>query len=78
MIHDLRHIGESNDPSWHFLLGTLQDKRHFYKAAFSKIGTDAMNELKYVNTRKSPTFVKPPDKVNDTSKFAEKRLNSFD
>ena len=60
------------------MLGTIQDKRHFYKAAFSKIGNDANNELKQLETRKSPTFVKPPDKVNDTSRFAEKRLNSFE
>lgn len=77
-IQDLNLIGASGDPNWHFLMGTIQDKRHFYKAAFSKISNDAMNTLKYVDTRKSPTFVKPPDKVNESSMFAEVKLNAYE
>ena len=31
-----------------------------------------------LNIRKSPTFAKPPDLVNDTSRFAEPKLNSYE
>ena len=77
-IKDLSSISSSADPGWNYLMHTIQDKRHFYQAALSKLQNDAREELAYVNTRKSPTFVKPPDRVNDTSPFPEPRLSPFD
>ena len=56
----------------------MQDKRHFYKAALAKVSKDASAELAFIEARRSPTFVKPPDRVNDTSRFPERRLDEFD
>ena len=40
-ISDLSLIEESGDPKWQFLMENVMDKRHFYQAAFAKVGLDA-------------------------------------
>ena len=75
---DLKHIGESADPEWSYLLGTVQDKRHFYEAALNKIEKDAEGELAYVNARKQPGFVKPPDRINESSRFPDVKSNVYE
>ena len=39
---------------------------------------DAGSELAYIETRKSPSFKRPADKVNDTSIFPDKKRDTFD
>ena len=59
-------------------MNTVQDKRHFYEAALAKVSRDAGTELSFIDTRKSPTFKRPADKVNDTSLFPDKKLDAYD
>jgi len=77
-MQELSIIQNSDDNKWKFLMNTVQDKGHFHIAALSKIESDAMVEQKYHFSRQSPSFKKPPDKVNDTSLFPIKQLDSFD
>ena len=59
-------------------MGTIQDKRHFYQAAFSKVRQDALKELKSMEINKSPIFARPAKNVNDTFKFAERKLGPYE
>ena len=59
-------------------MGTIQDKRHFYQAAFSKVRQDALKELKAMEIRTSPPFARPAKKVNDTLIFAERKLSPYE
>ena len=77
-IADLDMIGESKDPEWSYLMNTLQDKRHFYETAFMKVKNDADYELAEHSAKQSPYFRKPPDKVNDTSKFPDIEKDVFE
>ena len=77
-IQDLQRIETSRDPAWQRLMGTIQDKRHFYQAAFSKVRQDALKELKAMEIHKSPIFARPTKKTNDTLKFAEIKLGPYE
>ena len=77
-IQNLQRIEQSRDPAWSRLMGTIQDKRHFYQAAFSKVRQDALKELKAMEIHKSPIFARPARKTNDTLKFAERKLGPYE
>ena len=78
LMPDLHSLEQSKDPDWHYLMRTIEDKSHFYQAAFNKLQKDATNELAYQDTRKSPVFNRPIDAVNETSLFRVKKLDAFD
>jgi len=40
-LKDLQIIAESEDRAWQKLMTTCVDKRHFFQAAFQKLGKDA-------------------------------------
>ena len=59
-------------------MGTIQDKRHFYQAAFSKVRQDALKELKAIEIHKSPIFTRAGIKNRDNLRFAETKLNPYE
>mmetsp|Transcript_16497 Transcript_16497/g.22303 ORF Transcript_16497/g.22303 Transcript_16497/m.22303 type:complete len:107 (-) Transcript_16497:109-429(-) len=59
-------------------MDTVQDKRHFYEVALRKVSQDASSELGYLDTRKSPSFQRPPDRVKESSKFSEQKMSVFE
>ena len=66
-------IGKNQDRDWKLLLDTCKDVKHFHLAALAKVERDAEASLGYSKTRKSPSFQKPPDRVNETSLFPLKQ-----